>query len=420
MKSPLDRGGLRFYLVTTALVAGTLIAGTTTPTTILAGLPCLLLGAWLHTWAKGCLRQNRVIATTGPYRFVRHPFYLANGLIDAGVVLMAGWWPLAIVLPVWWLAIYLPVIRGEERHLAENFPDEYPAYTRRVPCLIPWRRPLPSVRQAFQPDPPRCVCQADHGYMVPEPDVLGGDGFHWSNPNIAGGEELPRVARILGYPFLFFVVQGLRGGGLSWLNDGWNLTGLAGLIMLYVLAWELYGHQRQHRWILPPALRHPMLRVLASAALLAVVCYVPALRTSFKNCVPIAGAVLLLLSVPVYSRRPSRAVLAEMLTLLGVIAASELLWLAPALVVVYAAWSLDFQLRRVKSAGNQTLSEKPPSPSGSGPGGEGSCLPSPSGRGAGGEGPFWPYLYPLLAIAGAVVIGMKLVGHGLPYHMAMF
>ena len=35
---------------------------------------------------------------------------------------------------------------------------------------------------------------------------------------------------------------------------------------------------------------------------------------------------------------------AETLALLGVIAAGELLWLAPALVVIYAAWVLDFQL----------------------------------------------------------------------------
>ena len=155
MKSPLNRGGLRFYLVTIALVAGTLLARTTSPRSILAGLPCLILGVWLHTWAKGCLRQNRVVATIGPYRFVRHPFYLANALIDAGLVVMAGWWPLAVVLPLWWLAIYIPVIRGEERYLTENFPDEYPEYKQRVPCLIPWRRPLPYARRRFSLEQPQ-------------------------------------------------------------------------------------------------------------------------------------------------------------------------------------------------------------------------------------------------------------------------
>ncbi|MGO9112002.1 MAG: methyltransferase family protein [Thermoguttaceae bacterium] len=371
MKSPLNRGGLRFYLVIIALVAGTLMAGTTSPSWILAGLPFLLSGVWLHTWAKGCLRQNRVVARIGPYRFVRHPFYLANALIDTGLVVMAGWWPLALALPLWWLAIYIPVIRGEERYLAENFPDEYPAYRLQVPCLIPWRRPLP---------------QPASGYP--------GDGFLWNNPNIAGGEELPRAARILAYPLLFFVVQGLRSDGLAWFNDGWNLTALAGLAMLYVLAWELHGHQRQQRWILPLAMRGPMLRVAMSAAALTAVCYISAPRTSYKDVVPISGAVLMLLSVPVYSRRPTRAIMAEILSLLGTIAAGELLWLGPALVVTYAAWILDFRLASVPSTDSPSEMASCP--------------------------PFWPYLYPVVAVASAALIGVKLIGHGLPYHTPIF
>ena len=155
MKSPLNRGGLRSYLAATALIAGPLAACTTTPRRILAGLPCLLLGAWLHTWAKGCLRQNRVVAQIGPYRFVRHPFYLANALIDAGIVIMSGWWPLAIVLPPWWLAIYLPVMRGEERYLVENFPDEYPEYKRRVPAHRSLAAAIALLRRRFSLEQPQ-------------------------------------------------------------------------------------------------------------------------------------------------------------------------------------------------------------------------------------------------------------------------
>ena len=98
--------GLRFYLVIIALVAGTLLAGTTGPRSILAGLPCLILGVWLHTWAKGCLRQNRVVATIGPYRFVRHPFYLANALIDAGLVSNGRLVAAGLVLPLHFNPIY--------------------------------------------------------------------------------------------------------------------------------------------------------------------------------------------------------------------------------------------------------------------------------------------------------------------------
>ena len=139
------------------------------------------------------------------------------------------------------------------------------------------------------------------------------------------------------------------------------------------------------------AMRHPMFRLVASAAVLAAVCYVPGPGRVSDNVVPITGAVLMLLSVPVFSRRPVRAVMAETLALLGVIAAGELLWLAPALVVIYAAWVLDWQLAGVKSADDLS---------------DAKSLAS-----------FWPYFYPILAVASAAVIGVKLIGHGLPYHL---
>jgi hypothetical protein len=241
--------------------------------------------------------------------------------------------------------------------------------------MIPWRWPLSPAS----------------GYTA---SGCPGDGFRLDNPNIAGGEELPRAARILAYPLLFFVIAALRNGGTACFSDGWNLTGLAGLAMFYALAYELHGHQRQQRWILPSAMRSPMLRVAASAAILAAVYYVPGPRTSYKDFVPIGGAVLTLLSVPVFSRRPARAVLAELLSLLGVIAAGELLWLAPALVAVYTAWILDWKLARVQSTEASSDADL--------------------------SAPFWPWFYPVLVIAGAAVIGVKLVGHGLPYHLVMF
>ena len=98
-------------------------------------MPLIVLGTALHFWAKGCLRQNQVLALGGPYRFVRHPFYLANALIDAGVAVMSGWWLIQVVLPFWWLAVYLPVMRKEENYLAGVFGPAYEEYKRRTPRL---------------------------------------------------------------------------------------------------------------------------------------------------------------------------------------------------------------------------------------------------------------------------------------------
>jgi hypothetical protein len=361
MKSPLNRGGLRFYIVAVAVAAGTLWYQSTTTRSILAGLPLLFAGVYLHSWAKGCLRQNRVVAMIGPYRFVRHPFYLANILIDFSLAVMSGWLPLIIVFPVWWLAIYIPVMRGEEEYLSEKFPDEYPLYRQRVSRLIPWRRPL----------------------------SYTGDGFRWSNPNIAGGEELPRAVRILAYPLLFFVVMGVRAEGWNWFRGGWQLTALAAQLALYAFAWQLHRHQRQSHRILPRTLSHPVIRAAVAAVILAAVSWIHWPLTVYHNALPIAGILLLLLSVPAYARRPLRALLAEMLALVASICAGELLWLAPPVMVIYAAWLLDRQLApaSVDEQSNDYLSAA-----------------------------WWPYLYPFIAASSAAVIGIKLIGRLLPYH----
>ncbi len=211
MKLPHDRGGLRFWLVLLALARGA-----ATHATILAAAPVLLAGVALHFWAKGCLRQNRVVAMGGPYRFVRHPFYLANALVDAALAVMSGWWLLGIVLPGWWLAVYLPVIRREERWLGTAFAGVYHEYRRRVPCLLPWRRGLPPAAE----------------------------GFSWQNPNIAVEGELARAIRLLAYPLLFLTLGDLRAAGLSAWASPTHCIAPALAAATYLLAWTLRPRRR--------------------------------------------------------------------------------------------------------------------------------------------------------------------------------
>ena len=213
MKLPVNRGGLRFYLTLIAL-----LWGAATTASIAAGCPTLVLGVLLHVWAKGCLRQNRVVAMGGPYRFVRHPFYLANALIDASIAVMSNWWLLQIALPIWWLAVYIPVIRGEERFLLESFPN-YADYRCKVPCLIPWRRPWPA----------------------------RGEGFSWRNPNIVSGQELPRALRALAYPLLLYVGLLLRRDRWSFSTSGLDLAILTSFLALHLVAVLLRRYQAA-RW----------------------------------------------------------------------------------------------------------------------------------------------------------------------------
>lgn len=95
------------------------------------GLGIFLLGVALHFWTKGVLRRNEVLVITGPYALCRHPFYLANLIIDVSICLMAG---LPQIIPAYiiiFLWVYVPSARREEAFLKHRFPDVWPALERR-------------------------------------------------------------------------------------------------------------------------------------------------------------------------------------------------------------------------------------------------------------------------------------------------
>jgi protein-S-isoprenylcysteine O-methyltransferase Ste14 len=88
---------------------------------ILAGL---LVRFWSVTWIGPESRTRSdtppaVRISGGPYRLLRHPLYVGNGILSAGLVAMSGagrpW--LTILFPFLWLAQYGPVIAWEERQL---------------------------------------------------------------------------------------------------------------------------------------------------------------------------------------------------------------------------------------------------------------------------------------------------------------
>ncbi|STY31405.1 Putative protein-S-isoprenylcysteine methyltransferase [Legionella wadsworthii] len=75
-------------------------------------------------------REHKIV-TTGPYHFVRHPMYSGSILYFIGIPLLLGsWHGLLITLCL----IILLIIRSmlEEKALAEEFPNKYIQYTKRV------------------------------------------------------------------------------------------------------------------------------------------------------------------------------------------------------------------------------------------------------------------------------------------------
>lgn len=81
-------------------------------------------------------RTDTELVTSGPYALVRHPIYSGVLLLMIGTAIG--------LLPTWWLvaaaaAVYFIVsARAEEKHMAERFPDSYPAYRERTKMLIPF------------------------------------------------------------------------------------------------------------------------------------------------------------------------------------------------------------------------------------------------------------------------------------------
>lgn len=99
-------------------------------------LALVLPGLWLRGYAAGYVKKNRELTQTGPYAHTRNPLYLGSMLIAFGFALALLSWPVALVLAVGFLVIYVPVIASEERFLRATFPD-FDGYCRRVPRLIP-------------------------------------------------------------------------------------------------------------------------------------------------------------------------------------------------------------------------------------------------------------------------------------------
>ena len=81
------------------------------------------------------MSEARRLVTSGPYRFVRHPLYVAEELAIIGISMQFFSLSTAFVLAVQ-IAFQLRRMRNEEAVLAESF-AEYAAYRQRTARLLP-------------------------------------------------------------------------------------------------------------------------------------------------------------------------------------------------------------------------------------------------------------------------------------------
>jgi len=117
---------------------------------LFAGAAVSLVGLLLRTWSAGYVEKDRKLATAGPYAHTRNPLYLGSAIAALGFAMAGGRGWFFLLLGIFFAAVYWPVIRNEQAHLARLFPDEFPAYAQAVPALWPrlrgWAGRGPSVR----------------------------------------------------------------------------------------------------------------------------------------------------------------------------------------------------------------------------------------------------------------------------------
>lgn len=112
----------------------------------IVGAVLLVLGEMVRFWAAGCIHKDNVIATTGPYAFVRNPLYFGSFLLALGYAFLSGMGLISvIVILVLFLIFHLAAIITEEHSLTNAFGESYTGYKRHVPRLIP--RPWPYKRE---------------------------------------------------------------------------------------------------------------------------------------------------------------------------------------------------------------------------------------------------------------------------------
>jgi protein-S-isoprenylcysteine O-methyltransferase Ste14 len=111
------------------------------------GAVLIIPGLLIRALASGHVRKNEALATSGPYAYTRNPLYLGSLLMGIGFAIAARSWVIGVVLVVMFFAIYLPVIRDEEKFLREKFP-EFEDYAQRVPRMLPRITPAVSVDES--------------------------------------------------------------------------------------------------------------------------------------------------------------------------------------------------------------------------------------------------------------------------------
>jgi protein-S-isoprenylcysteine O-methyltransferase Ste14 len=184
-KNMLNRGKLRDVVLLCCFVSA-LFYGVSSIGTVI-GFTMLAAGCFLHVVAKGILIRNVVLCSGGIYGIVRHPYYLANYLIDSSFCVLSGNSYLLLAYPFLFFWSYGPTLREEETLLKESYGNAFVNDSLTVPQVFPDTGSLRRLGRLFE-------------------------GF---SPNRITVKECARVTRFLSVGFAVTLIHQLKPEGLS-------------------------------------------------------------------------------------------------------------------------------------------------------------------------------------------------------------
>ena len=180
-----------------------------------------LAGLGLRAWAVGSAPAGTSersttspraseLRTSGVYSIVRHPLYVANGLMALGLALFPGVWYLPIILVMATLLYYERIAAREEAFLIERFGGTFEAWAAQVPALIPSLARYAPATTAFSWK--KVLRHEFHGLLVIAAGAFVLDAFQESWRARAWRADAPWIWFVGASAALFLVFAALKRG----------------------------------------------------------------------------------------------------------------------------------------------------------------------------------------------------------------
>jgi len=114
------------------------------------GLGMFIVAFWLRRLSARTLgkfqslqieiRESHLFINNGPYRYIRHPWYLSIILEVLSITLILNAYYSLLYVFIVHIPIILVRVYFEEKALSEIFPDEYTKYKKEVWAFLPFKR----------------------------------------------------------------------------------------------------------------------------------------------------------------------------------------------------------------------------------------------------------------------------------------